>query len=468
MISSIAKLLVCCSVLNLPLFASAIDHFANTSGIQDFLNQRFSQTNAGMVIALLDRDGPKILSAGTTDNPDNQKINSDTVFEIGSITKTFTALLLLDMVEKGELQLDDSVSKYLPKSVKVPSRNGKEITLLNLAAQDSGLPFNANNLASGDWVKVFNAYTAQDLYAFLSGYELPVEPGAKFQYSNIGMSLLGHVMELRAQTNFDALVVNRICRPLKMHDTGVKLAPHLNQRLAVGHDENGRRAEYYDFQVMHGAGALCSTADDLLKYLAANLGFTESSLNPLIKIMQVIRHTGSPEMGNTAMPWYDQAVYVPPGSDLLGHGGGTGGCTTFLGFDKRQRRGVIVLTNQKSIHASPLGWAILQGMSLTKESGTQFVREIVGVGTALDLDASSGLLRITKVYSDSPGQRAGLSAGMLVQRINGFSVTGKSLRDCLNLMQGPEGTKVQMHVVNPERKETNQVELTKGKFLTAG
>jgi membrane-associated protease RseP (regulator of RpoE activity) len=171
-------------------------------------------------------------------------------------------------------------------------------------------------------------------------------------------------------------------------------------------------------------------------------------------------------MGKTAMPWYDQAVYNPPGAELLGHGGGTGGCSAFIGFDKRQRRGVVVLSNQKTLHASPIGWAILQRMPLTRASGTEFVREIVGLGTALESDQKNGLLRITKVIPKSPAAQAGLLSGSFIQRINGIPVEGKSLGECLGLMGGPAGTKVRLELVNPERQEMNTVELTRQKFLT--
>jgi D-alanyl-D-alanine-carboxypeptidase/D-alanyl-D-alanine-endopeptidase len=174
---------------------------------------------------------------------------------------------------------------------------------------------------------------------------LPDDLGAKFQYSNLGMSLLGHAIELKTGTNFELLVLDRICRPLQMSSTAIRLTPELKARLATGHDEKGQPAAYYDFQVMKGAGALCSTPNHLLKYLSANLGLRESSLRPLMQKSQVIRHTGSPEMGKTAMPWYDQAVYNPPGTELLGHGGAWG-LATFIGFDKKQGRGVVLLSNQ--------------------------------------------------------------------------------------------------------------------------
>jgi CubicO group peptidase (beta-lactamase class C family) len=291
-----------------------------------------------MVIALLDGHGAEIFHAGKLDNGTDAEVNADTLFEIGSITKTFTALLALDMAKRGELNLDDPAAKYLPSSVKVPSQGGKQITLLNLAAQDSGLPFNATNFIGHTDKEHYDSYTADKMYAFLSGYALKDPPGTKFQYSNLGMSLLGHVLEGVARTNFEALVLHRICRPLHMDDTYVKPPAALKSRIAFGHDEKGVRAPDFNLQVMAPAGALHSTANDLLKYLAAEIGLTNSSLSPLMQQSQIIRHTDSPDFGKTAMPWVDQRAFNPPGAELLGHGGGTLGSTAFIGFDKEQRR----------------------------------------------------------------------------------------------------------------------------------
>jgi D-alanyl-D-alanine-carboxypeptidase/D-alanyl-D-alanine-endopeptidase len=440
---------------------------AEAEAIKAFLRDNFGQTNTCMVVGLVDERGSRIYSGGKMENGSIQEVNGDTVFEIGSVTKTFTALLLLDLVEREEMKLEDPVVKYLPSSVKMPSRGGKEITLLNLAAQDSGLPFNPDNLkpASAPSGSPWANYTVEQLYAFLSGCTLTNDPGTKFEYSNAGMGLLGHVIALKAGTNFESLVVDRICRPLQMDSTRITLTPGLKARLAAGHDTSGKAAPNWDLPTMPGAGALRSTASDLLKYVSANLGLPRSSLTPLMEKMQEIRHRNSPDFGKTAMPWFDRAVYQAPGMELLGHSGGTGGYSAFVGFDKKQRRGVVALSNQPG--SSTIAWAILQRLPLTQESKTQFVREIVGIGTALDSDPASGLLRITKVFPNSPAAQAGLSAGLLVQKIDDFSTMGKSLPECLGRIRGPVGAKLRLELIDPERKATNTVELTRQKFLTS-
>ncbi len=467
-------------VLASPLSAMAQSRFsdAEVEAVQMFLRNTFTNGNAGMVIGILDARSNRIFSAGKLGNGTDREVNGDTIFEIGSVTKVFTSLLALDMGRRGEVKLDDSVAKYLPERVKVPAYEGKEITLRHLATQDSGLPWNPDDLdrillrdpkkpSLKEFKEACDAYTEEDLYAFLARYKLTNAPGSKFQYSNVGMSLLGHAMALRTGESYESLVVKRIANPLKMDSTRITLTLEQTARLARGHWVDGTPSENVMFQVMASAGALLSTANDLLKFLSANLGLTRSELGPLMEEMQIIRHTGDARFGSTATPWLDEGLYQPPGSDLLGHGGGGFGYLAFIGFDKKKRRAVVVLSNQMAVNPSGVGWAILQGVQLSRENVTYFVREIVGIGMALDTDKATSMLRITSVYPKSPAGQFGLSAGLLIQKINGVSVEGKTIQECLGLMGGPVGTKVRFNILNVERKETNTVELTRQKFVTS-
>ncbi len=439
---------------------------SNGSRVAEFLKQNFSNGDGGMVIALIDGHGSRVVSAGTLDNGTDRQLDGDTLFEIGSITKTFTSLLLLDIVKRGEMSLDDPVAEYLPENVKVPTHEGKEISLLHLSAQDSGLPFNPDNLADKFWVDAYNEYTQDDLYDFLAAYKLEIDPGERFQYSNVGMTLLGHAIERHTGADFESLVIDRICRPLEMGDTLITLSPDKMPRVAMGHDIEGKRAPKYDLRVIAPAGGLLSTANDLLKYLSANLGFVESELYPLMKEMQQIRHTNGAQLfGKSAMPWYDQDVFNPPGTSFLGHGGGTPGGTNFVGFDLMTRRAIVVLSNQRKVNASVVGWQILQDMPLTTDNW--LVRQRVGIGTALDSDDKSGLVRITRVFPKSSAAQAGLKAGLLIQSVNNISVVDKSLAECLNMMSGPAGTVIRLEIVDQQSDSTKTVELTKQSFLTS-
>src|SRR5581483_6530669 len=160
-----------------------------------------------IVVGRLDDRGRRVISRG---HVDGTNVNGDTVFDIASITKVFTKLLLLDMVQRGEMKLDDPVQKYLPASVHMPTRNGKEITLLNLATHTSGL--------SRDWD---GGCTPEDLYQFLSSYQLTRNPGAEYEYSNLGACLLGLAIESKAGKPYPELLMERICRPMGLNHTCV-------------------------------------------------------------------------------------------------------------------------------------------------------------------------------------------------------------------------------------------------------
>jgi len=256
-----------------------------------------------------------------------------------------------------------------------------------------------------------------------------------------------------------------------MDSTRITLTPELKARLVNGHDRLGKPAPNWDFQVYDGAGALRSTANDLLKYISANLGLIKSSLAPLMEKTHVIRNRGTATHGDTAMAWYSRGEGAQSGMELIGHAGGTGGHETFIGFGKKQRKGVVVLCNQQGgLSPETIGWLLLKGSLLSPQVAMALRpgSEVVGVGIALDLDRETRTVRITKVIPNSPASQAGLSAGLIVQRIDDVSTTGKGLTECAGLIRGLSGTKVRLELVDPKQNTTNTVEVTRGKYLTAG
>ena len=190
-------------------------------------------------------------------------LSDSTVFEIGSVTKVFTAVVLADMVAKHEVQLDDPVANYLPPSVRMPSRDGRAITLLDLATHTSGLPRNPTNLAAADSGGPYARYDVGNLYAFLSSYGLTRVPGTQFEYSNVGFGLLGHALARHADTSYDALVRARLLDPLGMRDTRIALDAEGEARFAIGHAVGGKVVGPWELPALAGAGAYRSTVADL-------------------------------------------------------------------------------------------------------------------------------------------------------------------------------------------------------------
>ncbi|MBK7600246.1 MAG: serine hydrolase [Acidobacteria bacterium] len=308
--------------------------------LQDRIDR--AKKSVGIVVGLVDEKGTRVISYGKPSQESTQIVNGDSVFEIGSVTKVFTAILLADMVERGEVNLNDPISKYLPKSVKTPTRDGKEITLLHLSSHTSGLPRMPNNFAPKDNQNPYADYSVEQMYAFLSGYTLPRDIGAKAEYSNYGVGLLGHILALRAGMDYETLVRTRICQPLKMDSTRIKLTPEMQARLARGHNPALKPVANWDLPTFAGAGALRSTTKEMLKFVAANLGLSNSPLlTAMQKTHQPQHDMGTPDV-EVGLGWIIQKKFD---TEIVWHNGGTGGYHSFIGFDKKKRRGVVVLSN---------------------------------------------------------------------------------------------------------------------------
>jgi D-alanyl-D-alanine-carboxypeptidase/D-alanyl-D-alanine-endopeptidase len=314
------------------------------SEIRQILADRIDKDrqSVGVVIGVIEPAGRRVVAYGSLDKGDKRPLDGDTIFEIGSVTKVFTSLLLADMVQRGEVAFTDPVAKYLPPGVKAPERGGQQITLQDLATHTSGLPRLPSNLNPKDPANPYADYSVDQLYQFLSGYQLTRDIGSQYEYSNLGGGLLGYLLARRAGMDYEALVRTRICEPLGMKSTGVALSPNNKARFAVGHNQALEPVAYWDLTTLAGAGALRSTANDLLSFLAANLGYTKSPLAPAMAAMLTVRRpTGTPGL-EIALGWH---ILTKDGREIIWHNGGTGGFRTFIGYDPRTRVGVVALSN---------------------------------------------------------------------------------------------------------------------------
>jgi len=336
---------------------AAQESFAPDSVLRAIAGARIEKKRTtGIVIAALERGKPPRIHFAGASGAAGVALDGNTVFEIGSITKTFTGALLADMVKRGEVRLDDPVARYLPKSVRVPSRNGKQITLVDLATQSSGLPRLPNNMRPATMANPYADYTVTQLYEFLSGYELTRDPGEKYEYSNVGVGLLGHVLALRAGKTYEALLRERILDPLGMSDTGIELSPSMKSRMAQGFDALGTPTRLWDLPALSGAGALRSTANDMLKFLAANLDSASAPLGSILADARMPLRKAAGPGGMIGLGWHTADLF---GTTVTWHNGGTGGFRTFIGMDQARNRGVIVLTNS-TISPDDIGFHLLE------------------------------------------------------------------------------------------------------------
>ncbi|HEY1929636.1 MAG TPA: serine hydrolase domain-containing protein [Caulobacteraceae bacterium] len=317
----------------------------------------------GIVVGMISPAGRRVVAYGAPDIGDPRRVNGGTVFEIGSISKTFTALALQDMALKGEVGLDDPVSKYLPPGTKVPSRGGKEITLRQLATHTSGLPRDLPNPKAKRLEEAFDNATEAGLYDFLATYQLTRDPGAEWDYSNLGVGLLGVALSHRAGIDLDTLIRRRVTDPLKMNSTALTITPELQPRLAVGHDAFLRPEPPYQMGAAEqAAGQIRSSADDMLKYLAAEMGYAPTPLKHAMDAMLSREQPGMPGGFKQALGWM---LLDEPSGRIVTHSGGTFGQRAFAAFNLKTREGVIVLSNTESVTgADDIGLHIISGIPM--------------------------------------------------------------------------------------------------------
>jgi CubicO group peptidase (beta-lactamase class C family) len=260
------------------------------------------------------------------------------------------------MAEHGELNINDPISKFLPKNTKTPSRDGKEIRLIDLSTQTSGLPRMPDNYILKDRSQPFEGYTAENLYSYLSNYKLTRGIGEQYEYSNTGVGLLGHILTLKAGKNYETLLRTRICNQLKMDNTVITLTLEEKNHLATGYNKYGRPAKIFDFSIFEGAGAIKSNVNDLLLFAAANLGLLKSDLYPEMLKTHEIKHSANKRNLYIGMGWH---IWKKYNKEIVWHRGGTGGYTAFIGLDEQNKKAVIVLSNS-SIGVSDIGLHLLE------------------------------------------------------------------------------------------------------------
>jgi CubicO group peptidase (beta-lactamase class C family) len=314
--------------------------------------------NISMVIGIVSPNGTQVYSYGNISRENSTNVNGDTIFDIGSITKTFTTALLVDMVKRGLINLDDPIEKYLPANVKVPTYNGHVITVEDLATHTSGLP----DFPAG-WVRN-QSYTNQQVYNFLSNTSLLNEPGIRANYSDFGMGLLGYILSIKSGIPYDKLVKDRILNVLgmdstgiPMNSTGVTYSDILKSRLAKGHIGDKEVNLEFIPEPLRPAGALYSTTNDLLKYLSANMGLMQTKINDVLQDTHLIRYeyVQPPAIPATAglfssnkslsasyvgLGWF---IETNLGTEIIQHSAAIDGYSSFIGFNPAKQVGLVQL-----------------------------------------------------------------------------------------------------------------------------
>jgi D-alanyl-D-alanine-carboxypeptidase/D-alanyl-D-alanine-endopeptidase len=300
----------------------------------------------GLVVGCLQGGEQRIVGYGRLRTDAQDTPNSGTIFELGSVTKVFTGLLLADLAEQGLVGLDDPLAGYLPASARVAGFKGEEITLGDLASHAGGLPRDPKGTLRrwlGDRHNPNAGLSVEELYAGLARTRLRRRPGERVKYSNLGAGLLGEALARAAGQSYEELVRERICLPLGMGDTVIAPTREQIARLATGHTRRGRPAPPLQLPALAGAGALRSTATDLLGLLRANLDPGSTPLASQLERTQQPRRRAA-RRTEVGLGWL---IARPPGAagPVLWHNGGTSGFRSFAAVAREAGTAVVVLSN---------------------------------------------------------------------------------------------------------------------------
>ncbi len=329
------------------------------AAVQDYVtNDRV----VGLSIGILRNDSLFTFGYGETAKGSGHSPDGSTLFEIGSVTKTFTAALLADAIRRGVVRLEDPVSQYLPDSLPRLRHNGIDVTLKMLANHTSGLPRMATNWNAGSAFALADPYAVYDeqaLFAYLKTPTFAHKPGTIYEYSNLATGLLGTVLTRLAGKSYEQLLTEVICGPLQLNDTRLTLTASDESRRAQGYDETGLMTSAWTFRALAGAGAIRSTATDLLRYLRANVGTGPAALVDALRATHEQTFADENPVETVGLGWH-----IVNRTGWWWHNGGTGGFRSFVGFNPVHKTAFVLLTNSAAQPLDGLDWKLIKAAGL--------------------------------------------------------------------------------------------------------
>lgn len=316
----------------------------------------YIKNNMGLGIGTIDSNGDVKEYYYGKEGINNNIPNSNTLFEIGSITKVFTTITLADLHLKKKVSLKDNLDKY----VKASNYKGNKIILENLATHTSGIPRLPENLLNDTSIDILNPYskyTSEKMYKALENYNIQIKPGTKYEYSNFAMGVLGDILALSEKTDYESLINRTILKPLSMNNTSVNLSKTNIMKMAKPYNNKLEQVSFWDFQSMQGAGALKSNIPDMLKFLKANIDLNTSLKDAMSLSHKTFYQDKNFDMG---LGWHKSKFN---NDTLIWHNGGTGGFTSFIGFLEKKKVGVVVFSNTTN-SVDELSTLILKKLSI--------------------------------------------------------------------------------------------------------
>ncbi|QDV44151.1 Beta-lactamase precursor [Stieleria neptunia] len=313
--------------------------------VQPYLD---SEQVVGLSLGLIAGDSSATFHFGKT-SADGDQPTDQTVYEIGSVSKVFTGILLADAVVQNKVKLDQDAADLMPGGARMPDSNGKKISLLDLSIHRSGLPRLPSNMKNVGGENPYADYTSQLALEFLDGYSLTRDPGDKMEYSNLAVSFLGYLLGHQAGKSYDQLLTERIAKPLGMTSTTVTGDAEVLKRLAAGHATPGKPHSTWEFADMPGAGGIRSTVTDMLRFANANLDPPDSDLGNALQLAWKQHRAGDAKDFAMGLGWH-----IARDGSTRWHNGQTGGYHAMLFVSREVPAAVVLLTNTATMEVDRL------------------------------------------------------------------------------------------------------------------
>lgn len=330
------SLLVCCFVF----LSSASSQKISDEWIREIASPLVeNQIADGLSIGYIEGSHYGIVHMGSA-NLTDEKPDNLTLYEIGSMSKVFTSLLLADGVVRGEIDLNDRANINNEAGIHFRSHDGREINWIDLSTHRSGLPRLPSNMGVTDLKNPYRRYDSKKAAEFLVDYSLPRQPGAEQEYSNFGASLLGYLVAQNEGQTYEKLLEERIAKPLRMSDCTVSLNRDQRKRMATPHKKFGSVASRWTFADLPGAGGIRATMRDMMRFAKAQLDPPDGKLGEAIELAWK-QHTAADSSGSAmGLGWIIHAD-----GQTRWHNGGTGGFRSAIFLNRELQCAAIVLCN---------------------------------------------------------------------------------------------------------------------------
>lgn len=293
----------------------------------------------GMIVGFVDGDRTYVQAFGSTTRGGDSLPDERTIFEISSVSKTFTATLLAASVIEGELVLDVPANDFLPAEAQLASFEGKDVTLLDLVSHQSGLPYMPADIEPADGPNPYAGTTTDDLVSSINAFEPGSAAGQGYSYSAFGYGTLAYVLSLSYDTSFEDLITHRITEPLGMSDTVFALDEEQASRLATGYTQEGEVAVPLEQGVFRAAGSMYSSLHDLMLWLRANMNENDSPLGEAVHLTHEPRNA----LGTVGLAWHRTEGHNDRSQFGTAHG-----YRAYVGFLDDGSKGAVVLANTKA------------------------------------------------------------------------------------------------------------------------